>query len=239
MSFTGSLKRGLVAGICAGLLAALFAFVVAEPTLDRAIALEGTHAAGLSHTGDQETPAVSRDVQRRNGAPAGFVLVGAALGLLFGLVYAGLRRPDGPGDHWQRSLRLGACGAAVLLVVFLRYPPNPPGVGDPGSVDQRTRYYLAALLLGLAVVVGSWRLLSLLRRRGWTQPARHLLVAVAAVTVIALGYLALPALNDEVTIPATLLWDFRLQSLATQLLLWGGLAAVFGVLTERAARPAA
>ena len=235
MSFTGSLTRGLVAGVCAGILAALFAFVVAEPTLDRAIALEAAHSHAVGTTEHVDAPAVSRDVQRRAGGPAGLVAVGAALGLLFGLVYAALRTGGTARNHWLRSLQLGVSGAAVFLVVFLRYPPNPPGVGDPDLVDQRTRYYFAALLLGLAVVTGSWRLATYLQARGWVQSRRQLVVALSAGVVVAVGYLALPAVRDDITIPAALLWDFRLQALATQLLLWAGLAAVFGLLTERAA----
>lgn len=245
MTITGSLKRGLVAGVCAGIVAAVFAFVVAEPTIDRAIELEGQRAAAAepqqtadhSHapgtSAHEHGEVVSRDVQRRAGAPAGFVAIGAALGLLFGLVYAGLR---GSGDGWQRSLQLGAASIAVLLVVFARYPPNPPGVGDPATVDERTRYYFAALLLGFAGVGGAWRASRALAVRGWTPALRHTAVAIGGLAVVGAVYAVMPSTDDEIAIPAQLLWDFRVQSLATQLLLLGGIAAGFGVLSERAAR---
>ncbi|MDQ1709346.1 MAG: hypothetical protein QOG49_731 [Frankiaceae bacterium] len=244
MTFTSSLKRGLVAGVCAGIVAALFAFVVAEPTINRSIALEGQRAAATSadrSAAGQSTATaadpVSRDVQRRVGAPAGFVLVGLGLGAMFGLLYAGLSRVAGDGDPWRRSIGLAASAvAAVVVVPFLRYPPNPPGVGDPDTINERTRYYLAALLLGIAVVVGAWRLLRYLCERGWPPYQRQLATAVPAVIIVALGFLVMPTPADAILIPPKLLWDFRIQSLATQLLVWGTLAAVFGVLTERAAR---
>ncbi|MEP7054697.1 MAG: CbtA family protein [Actinomycetota bacterium] len=240
MTVAGSLKRGLVAGVCAGILAALFAFLVAERTVDRAIAFEDQRRAAAHATADQadgSADPVSRDVQRRVGGPTGFVLAGAAIGAIFGLVYAALRRLTDERDPWQRSLFLAATAVSALVVVpFLRYPPNPPGVGDPDSLDARTRYYLASLLLGLSVVVGAWRLLRYLRARGWPQSQRQPLTAVLVVAVLGLGFLALPTPPDQVLIPAKLLWDFRIQSLATQLLLWSSLAAVFGLLSERAAR---
>jgi predicted cobalt transporter CbtA len=240
MTITGSLKRGLVAGTCAGILAALFAFVIAEPTINRSIALEEQRAAATATDhASTETHAdpVSRDVQRRIGAPAGFILAGAALGAIFGLMYAGLRRVSDERDPWQRSLFLAAAGVCAFVVVpFLRYPPNPPGVGDPDTIDARTRYYLAALLLGVSVVVGGWRLLRFLRDRGWPPSHRQAATAVLVVAVVGLGFVAMPTPADEILIPAKLLWDFRIQSLATQLLLWGSLAAVFGLLSERAAR---
>jgi predicted cobalt transporter CbtA len=243
MSITGSLKRGLVAGVCAGILAAVFAFVFAEPTINRSIALEAQRSAaaagnatGGPSTADHADP-VSRDVQRRIGAPAGFILVGCALGSVFGLVYAALRRVSDERDPWQRSLFLAAaCVTALVIVPFLRYPPNPPGVGDPDTIDERTRYYLAALLLGVSVVVGAWRVLRYLRSRDWPQSHRQVATFALAVAVVGLGFFAMPTPSDQVLIPAKLLWDFRLQSLATQLLLWGTIAAVFGLLSERAAR---
>jgi predicted cobalt transporter CbtA len=241
MSLAGSLKRGLAAGLLAGLLTALFAFVVAEPTIDRAIAFEEQAAAAATTTHDHaEDAPVSRDTQRRIGAPLGFALVGGAFGAIFGLLYAGLRRVTPQRDHWQRSLALaGAAVTGLYLVPFFRYPANPPGVGDPETVGDRTRYYLAAVLLGLAAVVLAWRLLRELARRGLAQPGRHAVTAVAFLVVVAGGYAVLPDNADAVPVPATLLWDFRIQSLATQLLLWAALAATFGLLTERAARQAA
>ena len=251
MTTSSSLRRGLVAGVCSGILAAVFAFVVAEPTLDRAIALEGRRAAAAAagtdsdgHAHAADTPAhehgaaaaVSRDTQRRVGAPAGFVLIGAAFGAIFGLMHSALRRATS-GDGWQRALALG--GAAVLafvVVPFLRYPPNPPGVGDPDRVNELTRYYLASLLLGTAVVVGAWRLLRTLRSRGWPPAQRQSVTGVGAIGILALGFAVLPSPSTDLAVPASLLWEFRLQALATQLLLAGGLTAVFGVLAERAER---
>jgi predicted cobalt transporter CbtA len=238
----GSLRRGLVAGLLAGILAAVFAFVFAEPTIDRAIAFEEQRAAATAPAATHDhadEPVVSRDTQRRVGAPAGFALVGGAFGAVFGLLYAGLRRFTPQRDHWQRVLALGAAAVIGLyLVPFFRYPANPPGVGDPDTVGERTRYYLAAVLLGLVAVAAAWRLVRELARRGLSQPVRHVATAGVFVLLVAAGYAALPDNTDPVTVPAALLWDFRVLSLATQLLLWGALAAAFGLLTERAARQA-
>ena len=248
---TASLKRGLIAGLIAGLFAALFAFVVAEPVIDRAIAIEEqashesaavtaatTDVAPAAEAGhDHEAAPVSRDTQRRVGAPLGFTLLGAAFGVFFALLYAGLGRFVVTRDTWQRTLALaGAALTAIVVVPFVRYPANPPGVGDPDTVGQRTRLYLAAVLLGLVAVTMAWRLLRELARRGMPQPARHVVVAVAFVALVAAGYAVLPDNTDAVPVPATLLWDFRLRSIATQLILWGSLAAGFALLTERAAR---
>jgi hypothetical protein len=94
---------------------------------------------------------------------------------------------------------------------------------------------LAALLLaGLA------HLSARLRAAGWPDDRRvGALVATGAVAFGAL-FTLLPASPDAVGVPANLVWQFRLNSLTGNLLVWTlltlGLAAVW---TEAARRPAA
>jgi hypothetical protein len=55
---------------------------------------------------------------------------------------------------------------SLFLVPFLKYPANPPSVGDPGTVTRRTMLYL--LLVGWSVVGmwAAWRLHRELVTRG-------------------------------------------------------------------------
>lgn len=234
MTVAGLLLRGLAAGGIAGLVAGLFALVVAEPVIDAAVRLE---AARVAAGGAAEHEVFSRGTQH-GGLVLALVLAGLALGALFALAYRIL--PPTRGTSWQRSLGLGA-GAftAVYLVPFLRYPADPPGVGSSDTVADRTRSYLLALALGVLAVVTAYAVLRRLAARGVPAPVRQLAVAAGFVAVVTLGYLLLPSTRDPVTVPATLLWDFRLRSLATQLLLYAALAATFGLLLERAERRSA
>jgi hypothetical protein len=218
------LGRGALAGALAGLLTSVVAFFLVEPVLDRAIALEG---------GDGDGP-VSREAQKLLGLPIGFVLVGVALGLLFALAWHVL---PSRATAWQRSLGL-ALGAflALGLVPQLRYPSNPPGVGDPDTITGRTSSYLLVVALGVAVVCAAYAALRALDRRGVTASVRQPLVVAGAVAVVALGYALLPSSGDAVDVPATLVWDFRIRSLGVLALLYAALGAGFGLLSERAAR---
>jgi hypothetical protein len=217
--------RGATAGAVAGLVSSLWSLVLVEPVLQRAIDLEGA--------GDGP---VSRPVQRLVGLPAGTVLVGIALGLLFALTYRVVPSRTGP---WPRSLAL-ALGAftALVLIPQLVYPGNPPGVGSPDTIGERTNSYLVAVLLGVTVVASAYAALRELSRRGVPAAVRQSAVAVAAVLVVAVGYLLLPASPDSVDAPASLVWQFRLLSLGSLAVLFAVLGAAFGVLTERADRPA-
>jgi hypothetical protein len=219
-----TLVRGALAGAVAGLIASVVAYLWVEPVLDRAIALEGATGAGP----------VSRETQKLLGMPIGFVLTGVALGLIFALVWRVLPTATTP---WRRSVGLGvAAFLALAAVPQLRYPANPPGVGDPGTLADRTGGYLLAVALGVVVVSGAYAALRALARRGWPEPTRQAAVAVGAVAVLAVGYLLLPDSGDAVDVPASLVWDFRVRSLAVLALLYLLLGAVFGALTERSTR---
>ncbi len=222
-----TLLRGLLAGAVAGLTTGLAGVVFAEPTLDAAIALE---------TGNGDT-LFSRDTQQV-GLVVGLILVGAALGLLFGLAYRLVPAGTRP---WHRSLLL-ALGAftALYLVPFLRYPANPPGVGDLSTLESRTSSYLLAVALGVAVVSGAYAAVRALDRRGVGAWQRQLAVGAGALLVVGLAYALLPdaaaPLGDT---PAGLVWDFRLRSLGLQALLYALLGTVFGILAERSATASA
>ncbi|WP_188195406.1 CbtA family protein [Nonomuraea sp. SYSU D8015] len=228
------LVRGLLLGLLAGLIAGAFAFAFGEPRVEGAIALE--HATGAHHDHGEEA-LVSRPVQRA-GLFLATGLYGLAVGGIFALVYAALRGRVGPRSDGGLALAAaGAAFAAVILVPFLKYPANPPAVGDPGTINGRTLLYVVMIAVGLAataiavvtarhVTAGPWA--------RWGAAVTAFLVPVVA------AWWLLPAI-DEVPdgFPATLLWEFRLASLGTQAVFWTALGVLFGWASERAARRSA
>lgn len=235
------LLRGLLLGLVAGLLAGGFAFAFGEPHVERAIELEEAGAAADHHAAGQpsdhdhgEEAVVSRPVQKA-GLFLATGLYGLAAGGVFALVYAGLRGRVGPRD--EGGLALAAAGTAfvaVILVPFLKYPANPPAVGDPETINSRTLLYLVMILVGLAsvaVAVASARKVTAGPWARWAVGVAAFLVPVIAAWVL------LPTV-DEVPdgFPATLLWQFRITSLGTQLVFWTAFGALFGWACDRAAR---
>lgn len=212
--------RGALSGGAAGLLAATVGYVLLEPTLRAAIALEG----------GGEGP-VSRSVQERLGAPVGFVLTGIALGLLLAAVDRLVRAGGAP---WRRALLLtGALFTALVAVPQLRYPPNPPGVGDPDTIGDRTGAFLLAVALGVVLVALVALALRQLHDAGRLGPAQQVLVVGAGLAVVSLCWAVLPGASDPAAVPATLLWDFRIRSLGVTALLWAALGATYGALALR------
>jgi predicted cobalt transporter CbtA len=138
-------------------------------------------------------------------------------------------------DPWGRALCLGGAGFfALSLVPFLRYPSNPPGVGDAATIDSRTHLWTVTLVIGLVGVAFGALIARGLRERGVGPSWRQLAVTAVLIATVALTFV-LPGDTDPVTAPVDLVWTFRLLSLATLAVLWGTLAAAFGLLAERAA----
>ena len=226
------LVRGLVAGLLAGLLAGLFALFVGEPPVDQAIAIEEAQAAAEPEP-SEESP-FSRPAQKA-GLFLATGVTGLALGALFALAYALTASYRPVRSPWTRSLALAGDGfLAVVLLPFLRYPANPPAVGDSDTVGARTLGWLAAIVIGLGAVVLAAHLRERVLPRG--RPLADSAWAAVLVAALALVFLVVPANPDQVSFPSTLLWEFRLTSLATSALLWAALGAAFGLLGERAVR---
>ncbi|MPY79291.1 MAG: hypothetical protein GEV04_12530 [Actinophytocola sp.] len=224
------LVRGLIAGLLAGLAAAVFAFFVGEPHVDAAIAFE--EATAGHHA---EEPLVSRDVQRTIGLLSAHLGIGLALGGLFSVVFAVVYgRLGGFSVRAYSALLAGAAFVAVTLVPFLKYPANPPAVGQAGTAVSRTELYFVFLALsvitaGLAVAAAR----SFADRfGGWAASGIGILGYTVVMTVCAV---LMPPVNEVPDdFPATLLWDFRLASLGGLVVLWLVLGAAFGTLVHRA-----
>ena len=235
----------VVAGILAGLVASLLLTFTAEPVIDRAIALEESHHAAEHPNEATEPELVSRSTQKGAGRFAAYGLAGGGYGVLFGVAFLVLRRrrPAGsatPGAD-DRALRPALLAGALLagaftVMPFLKYPPNPPGVGDPATLAERQWKYLALIFLSLVALAAAARLSGWLRQRAWADEERLGAVALAVVVPLGLLCAALPPYSDPIDVPANLLWRFRLASLGGNLLLWSVLTVTFGAAAVRRER---
>lgn len=206
---------------------ALFLRLVGEPTISRAITLEAQRSRGGA-----EDELFSRGTQQIGGM-VGTVAYAVCLALIASVVLARVRR--GPaGSEWRRAMAVGVAGFVTLVLVpFLKYPANPPGVGDPATVGRRTALFVILLAWSVLAGWGSWRLAVGLRERGRPE---HVVWAAAVILYAATAATALvvmPASPDVVDVPATLLWRFRMASLGGSLLLWSVLGWVLGFLAQR------
>ena len=226
------LVRGLLAGLLAGLVGLVVATLLGEPQIAQAIAFEQSHAAG-----EAEPETFSRTVQATAGLATGLLLFGLALGALFGLTYAYAQgRLGGLGVRATAALVALAGFVTVVLVPFAKYPANPPSVGDPATIGRRTGLYFALLALSVALAVLAAQLGRFLAPRLGAWDA-SIAAGVAFIAAIAVVLVFLPAVEEvPADFPASVLWRFRLASLAVQAAMWATLGLTFGALTERSWR---
>jgi hypothetical protein len=227
------LLRGMLVGVLAGLLAIVFGSLFGEPQINNAIAFEAAHAP----PGDHEHELVSRTWQSTVGLATAVFVYGAALGGVFGLAFAFVYGRLGRLGVRATSVLVAAAGfVAVFAVPFVKYPANPPAVGNPQTIGQRTTLYVLMVVISTAAVIVAALAGRSLRERLGAWNAGLAAVGVFLAIVTAAGA-ALPAI-DEVPgdFSATVLWRFRLASLGMQLVLWATLGLLFGGLTERSLR---
>ena len=215
-------------GAAAGLIAAAFLTVSAEPSIEEAIRIEHAHAVAAGEQGGGADEIVSRDVQKGVGLFSAYALAGAGFGLLFGAGFV-LARRAWP-DRFRRAVVCGAMLAGALTVSpWIKYPPNPPAVGDPATLSRRQVLYVSVIVLTFLVLAGAAWLAVRLRRAGWPEPRRAVAVAACVAVALLAVYAALPPAPDAVNAPATLVWRFRLASLGGNLALWMVLSLGFGL----------
>ncbi|MFI8438170.1 CbtA family protein [Streptomyces sp. NPDC079020] len=234
ISVRALLVRGMLAGLIAGAVALVVAYFLGESQVDAAIALEEAHSH--DHGGGEEL--VSRTMQATGGLATGILVFGVAIGGIAALVFCyALGRIGGFGPRATAALIAGAALLTVYIVPFLKYPANPPAVGDPGTIGKRTALFFLmvalSVLLAVAAVILGRRLAP--RLGNWNAA---ITAAAGFVLLIGLAYAFLPSFNEVgKDFPASLLWEFRISTLAIQTTLWTVFGLAFGHLTERLLAP--
>ncbi|MGZ4576347.1 MAG: CbtA family protein [Mycobacterium sp.] len=242
------IARGLLAGLVGALLAFVFARLCAEPVIGRAIAFEEGRSDALDAHGVHEHGAelFSRAVQANAGLGFGVLIFGVAMGALFAVLFCvvSLRFGHVAVRPLSALLAAGAFGA-VYLVPFVKYPPNPPAVGQSDTIGARTGWYLVMVLASVVLAIAAvWLARGLTARYGGWHG--RLLAAGAYVAAVAVVMVLLPNVDETPEplrdtsgaisypgFPADVLYEFRLLSLATQLVLWATIGVAFATLAGR------
>jgi predicted cobalt transporter CbtA len=222
----------MLVGVVAGLLVFAFARWIGEPQVERAIAFETSMDKAKGEAPEPEM--VSRRVQKTAGLLTGTVVYGAAVGGLFGLVFAFAY--GRLGELRPRALAAVLAGlgyVAVVVVPNLKYPANPPAVGSAETIGVRTGAFFLLIAVSIAAMVFSLQMRKKLAGR-FGEWNGSLLAAALFVAIVSVVAHFLPEV-DEVPagFPVTLMWKFRVAALEIQAVLWGALGLGFGWLTER------
>ena len=248
--------RGLLAGALAGVFAFVFARIFVEPAIQSAIGYEdgigAAHeametAAGVAgHSHGEDGGGFSRAIQMNIGMGIGVLAFSVAIGALFAVVFAVTY--GRVGDVSAKLLSLYVAGGMLLslyVVPALKYPASPPALSLDETIRQRTLLYLLMVVLSAALLVGAVYLGRQLRDRlgAWNAA---LAGAGAYVVAIAVLMLVLPTIDetpgplvDDAGVivyegfPADVLYDFRLYSLGTQVVMYATIGLAFAALVSK------
>ncbi|BBY52703.1 cobalt transporter [Mycolicibacterium arabiense] len=242
------IAAGLVAGALAGLTSFAYARLFVTPVIDRAVAYEEgrTKAAELPGHGVE---LFTRGVQANIGMGFGVLAFSVAMGALFAVVFCVAYGRLGNFSARLLAVLLAAgMFLSLYLVPALKYPKNPPAVGQEGTLQQRSMLFVLMVVLSAVLVISAvWVARRLSPRLGhWNAT---LAAAGSYVLATALVMRVLPtfdetpnALRDHtgaIVYPgfaADDLYEFRLHSLGTALVMWVTTALVFAALAARLVR---
>jgi predicted cobalt transporter CbtA len=219
----------LIAGAISGTLLAIINQGIVEPYIDEAINIENQNAIAQ---GEVINPQEFNDYRlwQKSGEIAAGTILGVSLGALFGVVFA-LTRNSIPGSNNKKKALILA--GVMLLVIYivpaLKYPANPPAVGDPETIYYRESLYITILTISGLSALG----LAFLYRKLGDKKGKQIVVPVIYIVIIAAAFMILPPNPDEITAPMDLVIGFRIASGLTMSAFWGLLGLILGALWDK------
>lgn len=214
-------------GAAAGLIHGSANLVFVEPSLDQAIGIENQNLFATGEAKDTPEFWIEYDGYRtwqKSGQVLAGVILGISIGSLFGIIFALSRNSLPWKTDLKKSLLLaGIMWLTIYLIPFLKYPANPPTVGDPETVVLRGILYLTFIAISGFGAVGFYKLSQKLKTKK--------LVAVAGYAAfIGVVFVVMPENPDQITAPMDLVNTFRIMSAFTVSLYWLSLGLILGSL---------
>jgi predicted cobalt transporter CbtA len=224
----------LLAGAIAGTILGAINQVVVEPYIDHAIELEMLQQNTTAQSGQVITNpaefAAYRFWQKGGEIIAGTIL-GLSIGSLYGIVFAYTRGSiSGTNNNKKKALIVaGIMWLVLFLMPALKYPPNPPAVGNPETIYYRQSLYVAFLAISGFSALG----LTLLYRKMASSNTKKAIIPSAYAAIMAGAYLAMPANPDPINAPIDLVIGFRITSAITISVFWALLGIIFGTFWDK------
>ena len=221
----------LIAGALAGLVHGSANLVLVEPYLDEAIGIENQNLFDSGEEDDTLEFWVEyegyRDWQKGGQLLAG-VILGTSIGALFGIVFA-LSRNSLPGnDNIKKALILaGIMWFTIYFIPFLKYPANPPTVGEADTVVLRAILYLSFIAISGFAAVGFYKLSKIFKGN------KKVVALVGYVVFISAVFVLMPDNPDDITAPMDLVNGFRIMSVLGVSAYWISVGLFLGVLWNR------
>jgi predicted cobalt transporter CbtA len=221
----------LISGAFAGLIHGTVNFAIVEPYLDQAIGIENQNLFATGEEKDTSEFWVEYEgyrIWQKSGQILAGVILGTSIGALFGIVFA-LSRNSLPGNNdVKKALVLaGVMWFTMFVIPFLKYPANPPTVGDPETVVLRSILYLSFITISGFGAVGFYKLSQKF------QSKRKLVAIIGYSIFISVVFFVMPENPDEITAPMDLVNEFRIMSFLGVTSFWISIGVILGLFWNR------
>ena len=221
----------LLSGCFAGTIYGGLNLAIVEPFLDEAVNIENQK---LFSSGDEEdTPYFWVEYYKyRSWQKSGEVLAGAILGTsigaLFGIVYA-LSKNSLPGKNniGKTLILAGIMWFTLFVIPFLKYPANPPTVGDSETVVLRGILYLSFIAISGLMAIIFYKIFKRLKNK------RRILAFAGYGVLVGLVFVVMPDNPDKITAPMELINGFRIAAFFTSSVFWFTLALILGAFWQK------
>jgi hypothetical protein len=219
----------LLSGVIAGVILAGVSYFVAEPFIDQAIGIEVDNSIASGEVVDFDELSSYR-VWQKEGTFAAGAFLGLTYGAILGIIYVISRKYLPSSSDRKKALILAAIMCLSLYIVpFIKYPANPPGVGDSETIGLRdslyTSYQLASGLIALSVSILMYKL----QRISYIK----YVIPVFYLGLVASIYAVFPANPDEITAPMDLVNAFRAVTFGTMVMFYLVLGTIFGIMWNK------
>ena len=233
----GFLKTGLfvitvlVSGSFAGLIYGGLNLVIVEPFLDDATNIENQNLFASGEESDTTEFWVEYNSYRswqKGGQILASTILGASLGSLFGIVFAYSRKSLPSDNNIRKTIVLAGIMWFVLFVIpFLKYPANPPTVGETETVMLRGILYLSFIAISGFSALGFYQLHKRL-------VANKKIIAIIGYGIfITSVFFLMPDNPDKITVSTELVDGFRIFTFFTTSIFWLSLALILGAFWQK------
>src|SRR5918995_7273430 len=230
----------LLAGAIAGTIWAAINQVAVEPYIERAIELEMLQQNTTAQSGQVITnPAefVAYRFWQKGGEIIAGTILGLSIGSLYGIVFAYTHSSiSGINNNKKKALIVASIMWFVLFFMpALKYPPNPPAVGNPETIYYRQSLYVVFLAISGFSALGLAFLYRKMVVASSNNTKKAIIIIPSTYAAIMAGvYLAMPANPDPINAPIDLVMGFRITSAITISMFWALLGVIFGAFWDKA-----
>ena len=221
----------LLSGCFAGTIYGALNLLIVEPYLDDAINIENQQ---LFSTGEEiDGPQFWVEYyEYRSWQKGGEVLAGAILGTsigsLFGIVYALSKKSLPSGNNIGKTVILaGLMWFTLFVIPFLKYPANPPTVGDGETVVLRGILYLTLIAISGFMAIGFYQIFKRVKAKN------RILPIIGYGILMTLVFFVMPENPDEISTSMELVNNFRVVAFLPGTIFWFTLALFLGVFWQK------